>query len=152
MRAGRWQLAIAAVALIAITIVGVGAVMRAPAAPQVKALSVDGPALLGQTLPSRLDCHHLPRDPCEAATRAALTLVAPDQIPVTSAEAWQSLLCNSTFDCSPRYLTPDATPLGSVILTFSTGPAAWVNVVTRPEPGAGEAAVPAPVAWVVRWR
>jgi hypothetical protein len=156
VRAGHWRLAIAMVFLMAASTVAFAVMSRPPVRLAQKALSADVTALLSRTpppLPAQLDCHDLPRGACVSATRAALGLFTKGDGPVTAAGAWKSLLCSNTFDCSPSVLTPDATPLGSVILTFGTGPSAWVNVVSRPAPTPGNgSAGPQALAWVVRWR
>jgi hypothetical protein len=151
VRAGHWRLSIVLVVLAVVAIV-VHAVATKTSPPLlVKALSVDGATLMAQALPSKLDCHDLPRRDCETATRAALTLFSPADGSVSSAGAWKSLLCSNSIECSPRHLTPDSSPLGSVILTFGTGPAAWVNVVVRPQATAAGSIEQTPIAWLARW-
>jgi hypothetical protein len=151
VRAGHWRLAIILVGLAAVATVAFAIVTKPSPPLLVKALSVDSATLLAQALPSQLDCHDLPRVDCETATRAALTLFSPADGPVSGAGAWKSLLCSNSIECSPRHLTPDSSPLGSVILTFGTGPAAWVNVVVRPQVTAAGSIEETPIAWLARW-
>ena len=61
--------------------------------------------------------------------RAALRVLPADLPDVERAAVWQSLVCNSDFDCPPAYLRESA-PAGSVVLAFSDGsPSVAVNVV-----------------------
>ena len=135
---------------IAAGVVGAAVVTRPPSAVAERPTTSTAAAFATLHLPARLACHGVARPACETATRAALGLFVPADGPVVSAGTWASLVCSNALDCPPNLLTHDATPLGSVIVSFATGPDAWVNVMSRPEPTpAGTANVP--YAWLVRW-
>jgi hypothetical protein len=149
VRSGHPLAGIAVAVLIGLVVV-VGAVLTRPPVPA-RPASLDPRVIAALHLPARLDCHDLGRTDCEAATRAALGLFGPSDGAVTAAGAWKSLLCSNTLDCPPTRLTADATPMGSVIVTFADGPAAWINVMAHPTTtGAGPGTIAE--AWVVRWR
>jgi hypothetical protein len=141
VRSGHPWLGVALAAAIGLAVT-VGAVVTKPATPA-RPTTLGPDAIAALHLPAALDCHDLGRSACEAATRAAIRLVAMPDDRVTAAAAWTSLLCSNTLDCPPTRLTADATPVGSVIVTFATGPAAWINVMAHPS---------TVDAWVVRWR
>ena len=151
VRAGHWRLSIAFIALIAVSVVGAGFASRRPEAPPaVKATSSSSAQILALSLPDSVACHEVAPPDCVVAARAAVALLAPDGGRITAAEVWRSLLCNSTFECPPTLLTPESTPLGSVVLTFDSGPAAWINVVSKPQ--VAPVSSDAVLAWLVRWR
>jgi hypothetical protein len=152
VRPGHWRLAIALVVLIGVATFGSALATKPALVAGQKGMSIGGPGLLAQALPSQLDCHDLARAVCEVATRAALTLLTPDDGAISSAGAWKSLVCSESMDCSTIRLTPDSTPMGSVILKFPKVPDAWINVVSRPGPTATGASGPFTVAWLVRWQ
>jgi len=149
VRGGHPRAGIALAAAIGLVVVVGALVTRQPVPARPSTLTEADIAAL--RLPARLDCHDLARRDCEVATRAALALFAPADGEVTSAGAWKSLLCSNTLDCPPSRLTADATPVGSVIVTFATGPAAWINVMAYPSTS-GNAPGTAADAWVVRWQ
>jgi len=147
---GRPGLAIVVALAIGLAVFGAAFATRAPVAAAQKPATVVPSAIAALHLPSRLDCHDIGQPTCEIATRAALALFMPTDGTVVSAGAWGSLVCSNALDCPPNLLTHDATPLGSVIVSFANGPDAWVNVMSRP---AATPAGPAPAAyaWLVRW-
>jgi hypothetical protein len=149
VRSGHPRRWIGLAALVGLVVV-VGAVLTRPPVPT-RTSSLDPAVITALHLPAQLDCHDLDRSSCEAATRAAIGLFAPSDGAVTAAGAWKSLLCSNTLDCPPTRLTADAEPLGSVIVTFAAGPAAWINVMAHPASIAGGPETVAD-AWVVRWR
>jgi hypothetical protein len=96
---------------------------RSSAIPKIATPSV------ARGLPERLRCHDVVRRSCERLVRAALRVLPADLPDVDRAAVWQSLVCNSTFDCPPAYLR-DSPAAGSVILAFEDGsPSVAVNVV-----------------------
>jgi hypothetical protein len=102
-------------------------------------------------LPRDLDCHGLAPAVCTRVATAALSVLTPELPAISSAAVYNSLICDSNFDCPRDRLTPDALPLGSVTFSFADGgPSAWINVVQHgPTPSVGQA--PAE-AWLIRWR
>jgi hypothetical protein len=152
VRAGHWRLSIAFVALVAVSVVALGVWSRPAVTQAARVAALKGPPILALALPASFDCHGIAGPDCAAAARAAVALVASEGERVARAEVWSSLLCNSTFECPPTLLTPESTPIGSVVLTFDSGPAAWINVVSKPELLFGGTSGDALLAWLVRWR
>ena len=95
-------------------------------------------------------CRGLDQVSCGQVARASIAVLTTADGPVTRVSVSRSLLCNDDIACSSAKLD-GSEPLGSAVVSLSSGAQAWVNVV-EPAPDTGRVWEPArTTAWIVRW-
>lgn len=98
--------------------------------------------------PATVRCADVARRDCADALLAARAVLPPRVGPPIEATVSASLVCGR-FEVCRQPAIEGARPVGSVVVTFGDGSAAWLNVVREPRGPLGRTGKA--VAFVVRW-